>query len=726
VLATGTHQYRFFANDSSGNENATPISYFTVSKASATATLYLNSTVANITSVYPNSSINVTAVSSIAGLYVQLWRNGTLINNGTSNVINNTQWAAYPNNFTAQVLGNQNYTDSMPVTLWWNVSKGSTLTRLFFNGTEGNRNYNISDIVNLTATTNISALTVTLYANYSGSLFSIGNNIGIVTNYTNATNLALTTYLVKSNTTDNENYTSSQVNYTFTVVDLIPPKYSNNSTNNTVAGQPTLFSLNWTDNYGLHGYIFSTNNTGTWINDSFHYFGEVNENSTDWSVGLVGLWHMNEGSNSVTIDSSVNSNTGSLQNMNETGNNMNGSIPSGWTAGVFGNALGFDGANDRVNVGNASNLNVVNLTIGAWIKVNKISQMSIGGKFAGTGNNRSYGISTDSSGNIELTIYNGSYALGLGSGGLATITANRWYFVTVTFSPPNSTKFYINGSFITETIYRVNQIYASASPLQIGWVSDVLYHFNGTIEEFMVWNRTLSATEIQQIYNLSSRLPTQSWSNITKTLNTTTGSLVQWRVYANDTSNNWNASEIFYLTTSDNLAPTYTNNQSQTVTVYSPTNYSNFSITWNDNSGSLYGAYLENNFSGTLKNSSMTGPYPYYYYNSSALPAGSYQYRFFANDSSGNTNYTPDIKYFTIAKVAPTGIQSFNPEQNVEYPTQTIVSCSLTTGDTGTTLTLKRDAVTVSTGTSPSETNTLGYAAAGYSYTCEYPSTQNY
>jgi len=56
------------------------------------------------------------------------------------------------------------------------------------------------------------------------------------------------------------------------VQDTEAPKYSDNSTNNTAAGQPTLFSLNWTDNVGLGGYIFSTNNTGTWKNDSFVRF----------------------------------------------------------------------------------------------------------------------------------------------------------------------------------------------------------------------------------------------------------------------------------------------------------------------------------------------------------------------------------------------------------------------------------------------------------------------
>jgi len=63
-----------------------------------------------------------------------------------------------------------------------------------------------------------------------------------------------------------------------TEFDFVPPnpKWFDNSTNNTVAGEPTLFSVNWTDNKGLSGYIFSINNgTEDWIIPN-------NDTSTDW------------------------------------------------------------------------------------------------------------------------------------------------------------------------------------------------------------------------------------------------------------------------------------------------------------------------------------------------------------------------------------------------------------------------------------------------------------
>ncbi len=103
-----------------------------------------------------------------------------------------------------------------------------------------------------------------------------------------------------------------------------------------------------------------------------------------------------------------------------------------------------------------------------------------------------------------------------------------------------------------------------------------------------------------------------------------------------------------YANISDTGIPEYTYNTSQLVTSYSPSEYSNFSIVWYDNSG-LVNAYLENNFTGPLQNTSMSGAYPTFYYNTTPLAAGDYQFRFVANDSVGNTNATPII-YFTINK----------------------------------------------------------------------------
>jgi hypothetical protein len=145
-----------------------------------------------------------------------------------------------------------------------------------------------------------------------------------------------------------------------------------------------------------------------------------------------------------------------------------------------------------------------------------------------------------------------------------------------------------------------------------------------------------------------------SWSNVTKNVNTTAGCTLRWCVYANDTSNNWNDTSCSTpFSYRETTAPSYSNNQTQLVSTYTPTGYSNFSITWSEGSNSV-NAYLENNFTGSLKNITMPGTYTNFYYNSSVLVVGAYQFRFVANDSYGNSNATA-TQYFTILYTSQVG-----------------------------------------------------------------------
>jgi len=61
--------------------------------------------------------------------------------------------------------------------------------------------------------------------------------------------------------------------------DTTPPTWSNAGTNNTIAEQPTLFYVKWTDDVRLGGFVFGTNNTGTWANDTWTPMS----GTTDWS-----------------------------------------------------------------------------------------------------------------------------------------------------------------------------------------------------------------------------------------------------------------------------------------------------------------------------------------------------------------------------------------------------------------------------------------------------------
>jgi hypothetical protein len=59
-----------------------------------------------------------------------------------------------------------------------------------------------------------------------------------------------------------------------------------------------------------------------------------------------------------------------------------------------------------------------------------------------------------------------------------------------------------------------------------------------------------------------------TWSNVTKGVNGTSGSSIKWQIYAKDTSNNWNASSVFtYDTTGGETTTTSTTSTTTTTTI---------------------------------------------------------------------------------------------------------------------------------------------------------------
>jgi hypothetical protein len=88
---------------------------------------------------------------------------------------------------------------------------------------------------------------------------------------------------------------SAQTTFTVTsaTVDTTPPTFSGSQTNETQPGKPCNFTLIWNDNKALHPlgrYIFSTDNSGSWMNAS-----SVNFVSTPQTVSYITNLRSTEG-----------------------------------------------------------------------------------------------------------------------------------------------------------------------------------------------------------------------------------------------------------------------------------------------------------------------------------------------------------------------------------------------------------------------------------------------
>jgi hypothetical protein len=135
-------------------------------------------------------------------------------------------------------------------------------------------------------------------------------------------------------------------------------------------------------------------------------------------------------------------------------------------------------------------------TISAWIKGNDVTVgCSIFGwvAFGGTVLRQAYTASSK----LDFFHYDGSWK---GINSATTLSDNTWYHVVIRYNSSTQTmSLFINGN--KEDTGSVGVLTASSSPyLNIGAENSSNY-FNGLIDEFAVWYRALSDSEVSNLYN---------------------------------------------------------------------------------------------------------------------------------------------------------------------------------------------------------------------------------
>ena len=260
---------------------------------------------------------------------------------------------------------------------------------------------------------------------------------------------------------------SSKVYYT---IDTTAPTYSLNSTNSTTAGASIKHSLFWQDNMGLSGYIFSFDNgTGTFVNDSYMYFGEIPQNSSDWRNGLVGMWHLNNDTN----DYSDNGNNG----IENGGVNCSANV-----AGKFGAACKFDGSDDYVSLSDTSSLNITgNISVMAWVNPAIADQTNVGilSKQVQNEDAHPYILWLWEYPVFDIRI--GTTRNFVDSTG-GSLSQNQWYQVVGTYNG-SQMEIYVNGNK-TGSVAATGVINSTgASYIKIGQRNQWGGNFNGTIDD---------------------------------------------------------------------------------------------------------------------------------------------------------------------------------------------------------------------------------------------------
>ena len=205
-----------------------------------------------------------------------------------------------------------------------------------------------------------------------------------------------------------------------------------------------------------------------------------------------------------------------------------------------------------------------------------------------------------------------------------SVPQGQWSFITMTREDVGSShnfKIYVNGLYqngvsVTGTITS-NNPYPSMIGAHLSYGSTQYLSFNGSIDDLMVFNRTFSQNEIQQLYmsNLY-KYDINKWNFFANQTNLTFGDYTYYG-YANDSYGGANSTEtrvLHFVGVVPNISfvpPTYANDTTISDS-YAPVNISinesnlaNFVYNWNGTNYSLYDDGLL--FMMNLNNNSLLG-----------------------------------------------------------------------------------------------------------------------
>jgi GH43 family beta-xylosidase len=232
------------------------------------------------------------------------------------------------------------------------------------------------------------------------------------------------------------------------------------------------------------------------------------------------------------------------------GNGLNAVLVNGpaFTTGQVGQAVNFDGSNDYVNLPIGGVINSLNdFTIATWVRLDTTASWR-----------RIFDFGSGTSVNMFLTPTSGStvrFAITTGGGGAeqringtSALPTGTWTHVAVTRSG-NTGRLYVNGTQVGQNTSM------TLSPASLGntnqnWLGRSQYssdgYLDGQIDDFRIYNRALSGSEVQSLANNGGPTPTPTLTptqTATPTITPTQDPSGLWARYsfegnANDSSGN--------------------------------------------------------------------------------------------------------------------------------------------------------------------------------------------
>lgn len=230
--------------------------------------------------------------------------------------------------------------------------------------------------------------------------------------------------------------------------------------------------------------------------------GSLRYNSSGNS--LVGYWKLDEASGTSAADSSGNSNTGTLHNMEG----------ADWVAGKIGSALNFsgDGTTEYVSIADSASLDIPGpVTLCAWVNATSFTSSGEEDVILGKSSaavSAQYYLSTDDSPSTSAKriVFGWTNTAGSVTESYVstnTISSGAWHHVCGVRVNNNDVDLYINGVSQTVNVFQGGNVTPSTAtaPITLGRAGAVsALYWNGVIDDARVYNRDLSAQEIDYLY----------------------------------------------------------------------------------------------------------------------------------------------------------------------------------------------------------------------------------
>lgn len=378
-----------------------------------------------------------------------------------------------------------NLTSSFSVSMWLNISRGSSANRALMNGRGGSDGWGVG----------IGDADGEFRFTKSGVAdldFDTGNWLSGWNNYT---------WVVEDNY-DVNLYVNGVFVGSYGDTQSIYENSSNDFTIGCDVSGVGVYNAFWNgliDDVRIYNRVLSASeisklyNSGKVTHDVSMSGGGVLEN------GLVSWWtfdgpDVNWGSGRVT-DKSGQGNTGYVINMSTT---------SSPTSGKVGQALSFDGTNDRVYVPDQAAFHSnTNRTVSFWMNAatNTLFYSRIIAEVSDGSNSweviQGHNGSAASNALVLLNEVGGSSVTV--NTPVGSILPNNLYHVVVLFDSTTATDVYING--ISQTLTGNSFTSTHATGLSIGNRGDGNRPFLGIIDDVRIYNRALSASEVKQLYS---------------------------------------------------------------------------------------------------------------------------------------------------------------------------------------------------------------------------------